>query len=69
MINDESRRKNEEGDIGSARGFYRLSLSLSLSLSLTLSLYRNVPDQQNMIASYISHHTESISDKQEYFHK
>jgi len=65
MINDESRRKNEEGDIGSARGFYRLSLSLSL----TLSLYRNVPDQQNMIASYISHHTESISDKQEYFHK
>lgn len=74
------RRKKEEGGWHwLSKGFFYLCqlyghrLSFSLSLSLTLSLYGNVPNQQNMIASYISRHTESISEphgtgEQEYFH-
>lgn len=65
-----------EGDIASARVFIAVSfmVTVSLSASLSLSLYRIVPDQQNVIASYMSHHTESISephgtDKQEFLHK
>ncbi len=52
------------GDIVSARAVIAVSFMvtvISLSLSLPLSLYKNVPDQQNMIASYTSHHIESVS--------